>query len=192
MASRLIQCIAAGVLSVALPTMATAQTAKQCLTPKEAQGLVSFALPDVITSISTKCAPSLGPDSYLSRSGTDLAGRYRVVADTSWPSAKLAVRKFMDADATFLNSLPDDVLKGILTAGISTAIVKDVKTTQCGNINRIVQVLAPLPAENMSQLVGIVLELSSRPPAQAAVAKTKAPFSICPPAGGTGKPVTTK
>mgnify|MGYP000855174043 CR=1 FL=1 len=62
MASRLIHCIAGCVLSVALPTLATAQTAKQCLTPKEAQGLVSFALPDVITSISTKCAPTLGPD----------------------------------------------------------------------------------------------------------------------------------
>lgn len=192
MASRRIHCIAGYLLSVALPTMATAQTAKQCLTPKEAQGLVSFALPDIITSISTKCAPSLGPDSYLSRSGADLAGRHRVVAETSWPSAKLAVRKFMDTDVTFLNSLSDDVLKGMLTAGISTAIVKDVKTTQCRDINRIVQVLAPLPAENMSQLVGIVLELSSRPPAQAAVAKTKAPFSICPAAGGAGKPVTTK
>jgi hypothetical protein len=192
MASRLIHWLAGCVVSVALPAMATAQTAKQCLTPKEAQGLVSFALPDIITSVTTKCTPTLGTDGYLSRSGTELASRYRAAAMTSWPTAKLAVRKFMDTDLSILDNLPDDALKGFLGAGISTAVVKDIKPAQCGDIDRIAKVLAPLPPENMSQLVGIVLELSSRPPAQAAVAKAKAPFSICPQAAGTGKPATTK
>ncbi len=192
MASKLIHWLAGSIVAVAVPTMATAQQAKQCLTPKEAQGLVSFALPEIISSVSSKCAPSLGPDGYLSRSGTELAGRYRAAAVTSWPSAKLALRKFIDTDTAFLDNLPDEALKGILGAGISTAVVKDIKPTQCGDIDRVARVLAPLPPENMSQLVGIVLELTARPPAQAAVAKTKAPFSICPSAGETAKPVTTK
>ncbi len=192
MAKTLMRWAAGCAVALALPATVTAQTSKQCLTPKEAQGLVSFALPDIITSVGTKCAPSLGPDGFLSRSGAELAGRYRASAATSWPAAKLALRKFMDADTSFLDNLPDDALKGFLGAGVSTAVVKDVKPSQCADIDRIARVLAPLPPENMSQLVGIVLELSARPPAQAAVAKTKAPFSICPPAGGTGKPVTTK
>ncbi len=192
MASKLIHCIVGCVISVAMPTLATAQTASQCLTAKEAHGLISFALPDIITSVSNKCAPTLGPDGYLSRSGKNLASRYRPSAATSWPTAKLAMRKFMDADTSFLDNLPDDALKGFLAAGISTAVVKDIKPAKCGDIDRIARVLAPLPAENMSQLVGIVLELSARPPAQAAVAKTKAPFSICPQAAGAGKPITTK
>lgn len=192
MAKTLMHWAAGCAVALALPATVTAQTAKQCLTPKEAQGLVSFALPDIITSVSTKCAPSLGPNGYLSKSGVELAGRYRAAAATSWPAAKLALRKFVDTDPSLIDNVPDDALKGFLGAGVSTAVVKDVKPTQCADIDRIARVLAPLPPENMSQLVGIVLELSSRPPAQAAVAKTKAPFSICPPAGGTGKPVTTK
>jgi len=192
MASKLIHCIVGCVISVAMPTLATAQTASQCLTAKEAHGLISFALPDIITSISNKCASTLGPVGYLSRSGKNLASRYRASAALSWPTAKLAMRKFIDADISFLNNMPDDTLKGFLAAGVSTAVVKDINPSKCGDIDRIANVLAPLPAENMSQLVGIVLELSARPPAQAAFAKTKAPFSICPQAGGTGKPVTTK
>lgn len=196
MASKLFPWMAGCAVALALPAAATAQTAKQCLTPKEAQGLVSFALPEIITSVSSKCAPSLGPDGYLTRSGADLASRYRVAAKASWPAAKLAMRKFMDVDADFMNNLPDEALKGFFGAGVSTAVVKDVNPAQCGDIDRIVKVLAPLPPENMSQLVGIVLELTARPPAQAAVAKaaakTNAPFSICPQATGNGKQVTTK
>ena len=184
--------LAAAALAFAIPAVATAQTAKQCLTPKEAQGLISFALPDTITSLSSKCAPSLGPDGYLTRSGKDLSDRYRTAAVPSWPSAKLALRKFVDSDSDFMNAIPDEALKGFFGAAVSTAIVKDVKPEQCGDIDRVMKLLAPLPPENMSQLVGILLEIGARPKAQAAAAKTKAPFSICPAAGGSGKPVTTK
>ena len=153
---------------------------------------MSFALPDIITSVSSKCAPSIGPDGYLTRSGKDLADRYRVAAAPSWPAAKTALRKFVGPEVEFLDNMPDEALKGFFGAGVSTAIVKDIKPEQCGDIDRVMRLLAPLPAENMSQLVGILLEIGARPKAQAAAAKAKAPFSICPATGGSGKPVTTK
>lgn len=182
----------AAAMVVAIPAAATAQTASQCLTPKEAHGLITFALPDIITSVSTKCAPSLGEDGYLSRSGADLAARYRAAAAPNWPMAKQAIRKFIGTDTELLQNLPDDALKGFFGAGVTTAIVKDIKPEQCGDIDRVMKVLAPLPPENMSQLVGIILEMSARPPAQAAARKAKAPFSICPDASGSGKTATKK
>lgn len=186
-------CMAASTaLALALPAMATAQTATQCLTPKEAQALITFALPDIITSVSSKCTPSLGTDGYLTRSGADLATRYRTAAAPNWPMAKQAIRKFVGTDTDLFQSLPDDALKGFFGAGVSTAIVKDIKPEQCSDIDRVMKVLSPLPPENMSQLVGIVLEMSARPPAQAAARKTKAPFSICPDASGSGKTTTKK
>ena len=177
---------------MAVPNMATAQIAKQCLTPREAQSLISFALPDIITSVSSKCTPTLGSEGYLTRSGKDLSDRYRAAAGPSWPMAKTALKKYVETDPSLLDSMPDDALKGFFGAGVATAIVKDIRPEQCGDIDRIVKLLAPLPAENMSQLVGIVLEIGARPKAQAAAQKAKVPFSICPAAGGSGKPVTTK
>lgn len=196
MSPRLIRWLAGCAMTIAVPGAAMAQAASQCLTPKEAQGLITFALPDIIVAVSGKCAPPLGPDGYLTRSGTDLANRYRTAAAPSWPSAKLALRKFANADAALFDNMPDDAIKGFFGAGVATTIVKDVKPAQCGDIDRVMKVLSPLPPENMSQLVGIVLEMSARPPAQATAAKVtakaKAPFSICPQSGGAGKPVTTK
>lgn len=183
---------AAALAALAVPGAATAQAAKQCLTPKEAQSLISFALPDIITSVGAKCAPSLGPDGYLTRSGKDLSDRYRAAAAPGWPSAKQALRKFIGNDVEFLGAMPDEALKGFFGAGVSTAIVKDVKPEQCGDIDRVLKLLSPLPAENMSQLVGILLEIGARPKAQAAAAKMKAPFTICPAPVGEARPVTTK
>ncbi|MFM5915652.1 hypothetical protein D5I55_00755 [Chakrabartia godavariana] len=179
-------------LALALPAVATAQTAKQCLTPKEAQSLITFALPDVITSVGAKCAPAIGPEAYLAKAGPDLAARYRTAAAPNWPTAKQALLKFVDMDAALLANLPDEALKGFFGAGVATAIVKQVDAAQCADIDRIMKTLAPLPPENMSQLVGIMLEIGARPKAQAAAAKAKAPFSICPASSGSGKPVTTK
>lgn len=187
-----LQALAAAAAFVAMPGLASAQTAKQCLTPKEAQSLISFALPDIITSVSAKCTPSLGTEGYLSRSGKDLSDRYRAAAGPSWPVAKTALKKFIDTDMSLFDSMPDDALKGFFGAGVATTIVKDIRPEQCGDIDRVVRVLAPLPPENMSQLVGLVLEIGARPKAQAAAQKAKAPFSICPTASGAGKPVTTK
>lgn len=192
MTKKLLRALAPCAVLVALPGVAVAQSAKQCLTPKEAQGLVTFALPEVITAVANKCTPTLGPDGYLTKSAPDLSARYRAAAAPNWPVAKMALRKFIDTDADFMNNLPDEALKGFFGAGVSTAIVKDIKTEQCGDIDRVMKILAPLPPENMSQLVGILLEIGARPKAQAAAQKAKAPFSICPAPGGSGKPVTTK
>lgn len=174
-----------------LPATAVGQSAKQCLTPKEAQTLISFALPDVITGVANKCAPSLPSKSFLATKSADLAARYRASAAPSWPLAKQAMRKVVDLDDDMMAALPDDALKGFFGAGVSTMIVKNVEPAQCSDIDRLLQIVAPLPPENMSALVGILLEFSARPKAQALQNKSKMPFNICA-APGSGVPVNTK
>lgn len=191
MSRSIITALATAAVAACLPALAIAQSAKQCLTPKEAQGLITFALPDVITGVANKCSPSLPPKSYLSTNGADLAARYRAATAPNWPVAKQAMRKFIELDSDMMAALPDDALKGFFGAGVSTAIVKEIKLEQCGDIDRLMQVVAPLPPENMSALVGILLEISTRPKAQALQNKSKMPFNICA-ASGSGAPVNTK
>lgn len=183
--------LAAASIIVSFPALAIAQTAKQCLTPKEAQGLISFVLPDVIAGVASKCAPSLSPKSYLSTNGAELAARYRVAAAPNWPAAKQAMRKIIELDKDMMAALPDEALKGFFGAGVSTAIVKDIEPPQCSDIDRVLQVIDPLPAESMTALAGILLEFSARPKAQALQKKSNMPFTICP-APGSGAPVNTK
>jgi len=183
--------VATATIAMALPSLAIAQSAKQCLTPREAQTLITFALPDVITGVARKCAPSLPPTAFLATKGSELATRYRTAAAPTWPVAKQAMRKVVELDSDMMAALPDDALKGFFGAGASTMIVKNIEPAQCGDIDRVLQIVAPLPAENMSALVGILLEFSARPKAQALQNKSKLPFNICA-APGSGTPTNTK
>ncbi len=170
--------IIAALTAVALPTAAIAQGNGACLTPNEAQSLLSVALPDIVTSMVEKCGPTLPASAYLNRSSTDLIARYRTSANASWPAAKRAIGKLAGGDTGMLASLPDEALKGFFTAGISTAVAKDIKPDSCSSIDRGIKALAPLPPENTADLIGLLIEMDSK--RKGAGGKGKAPFNICP------------
>ncbi len=189
---RQIMAAAAGLLTLALPGAAMGQTAAPCLTPAEAQAIVSFTLPDVIDGTAQKCAPVLGPSSFLAQSGADMASRYRPAADAAWPQARPGIRKFAGDKAPLLDLMPDQAFKAFSAGLATTAVLMKVAPAFCADLDRIFKAVAPLPPENMSMLVGILLDIASRPQAQAAVAKAKTPFNICPTPSGAGQSVTTK
>ncbi|MFM7027721.1 MAG: hypothetical protein ACKOXK_03465 [Chakrabartia sp.] len=163
-----------------------------CLTPGEGQAILAFTLPDIVAGLSRKCGPALGSTSYMSQSGLNLAERYRPQSNAAWSQARPALRKLAGETAVFADMMSDEVFKGVASGVATTAVLKEVQPAQCRDIDRILRAVAPLPPENMSMLVGILLEIASRPTAQAAVAKAKSPFNICPAPSGAGQMVTTK
>lgn len=175
-----------------LPAPLAAQTALPCLTPGEAQAIISVTLPDIISGATTKCGPVNGATSFLSSNGRNLAERYRPTAMTAWPAARPALKKLAGPDGSLLDMMSDENLRLFSSTLVATAVLKSIDPRQCGDIDRIMRAVAPLPPENMSMLVGILLEIMARPKAQAAVAKTKSPINICPASTGSGQPVATK
>lgn len=182
----------AAFLMAACPIAATAQSTQPCLTPAEAQAIVSFTLPDIIDGATQKCADVLGPASFLAQSGQDMANRYRPTSDAAWPQARPGIRKFAGDKAVLVDLISDKTFKSVSAGLATTAVLKRLEPGFCADLDRIMEAVAPLPPENMSMLVGILLEIASRPKAQAAVAKAKSPFNICPAPTGSGHPVTTK
>ena len=190
--SKSLKACAAALMFCALPAPLAAQTALPCLTPAEAQAIISVTLPDIIAGTSSKCAPLIGSASFLGSSGRAMADRYRPNALTAWPIARPALRKMAGPDASLLDMMSDENLRLFSSTLVATAVVKSINPQQCSDIDRIMRAVAPLPPENMSMLVGILLEIMARPKAQAAVAKAKPPINICPASSGSGQMVTTK
>lgn len=148
-----------GMVALSLPAAAIAQTAapKPCVTVAEAKGLVSFALPDLIQTVSKSCAPSLGGNAYLTRNSADIISRYRAVGEANWPIAKAAIIKIAGEDGKMMSALPDEATKALIGAGISSELSKAVKPGSCQMISETMEQLAPLPAANVGNLVGIIL-----------------------------------
>ena len=166
-------CIA---LIAAAPGVAQAQ--QQCLTPREASSLAAYALPAAISGTSKRCAPALGAGAFLPRGGAELASRYAARKAQNWPGAKTAFFKIgggaKDQSSELLKSLPDPSLQQMLDAIIEGMVAQQIPVAKCGEIDRVVGLLAPLPAQNTAELIAVVLGLAGK----SGQAKTDK-FSIC-------------
>lgn len=155
--------------ALALPTAATAQSAK-CLTPPEAQGLITYALPSAIRAISGQCAKTLPATASLIQTGPLIAARYQPDADRAWPLARNAFDKMSGIKLT--ETLGEAGAKGLLETAFSTGLADNVKPKDCPVIDRILAALEPLPAKNMSMLLLAAIELGGK-------GDKKPPLSIC-------------
>jgi hypothetical protein len=163
--------------AVCLPVHAMA--AEQCLTPFEAQGMMTSVMPDILDGLMKQCAPSLQSTGFFAKSGGAMVSRYRVAGDKSWPVARKAFFKMIGSDKSTatLSALPDEMIKSLVSIGISSKIADDIKPQDCSKVERAVEALSPLPPENIASLIGVVVEMDADKPA-----KGKSALNICPSA----------
>jgi len=79
-----------------------------------------------------------------------------------------------DQSSELLKSLPDPSLQQMLDAIIEGMVAQQIPVAKCGEIDRVVGLLAPLPAQNTADLIAVVLGLAGK----SGQAKTDK-FSIC-------------
>jgi hypothetical protein len=156
----------------AVPGQAVGQSARSCLTQPEADALVAYALPSAIRAITTKCTPVLPATTALIQSGPIIAARYQIDADKAWPVARIAFDKVSGLDLT--GTLGEPAAKGLVEAAFGTGVAEKVKAADCPKVDRLVDILEPLPARNMAMLIAMLMELGS------VEKQKKSPFKMCP------------
>lgn len=151
---------------LAAPQVAAAQAGAPCLTAREFTALSTYALPSVIAGTTRACATTLPASAYLRRSGVELAQRYAAGKPKAWPEAKAAFLKMASAkdqgSAQLFATMPDDALQQIADAAFAGIVTGQVKPDSCATIDRVVSLLAPLPAENTAELIALAAGLGSR------------------------------
>jgi hypothetical protein len=161
--------------ALALPIQASAQ---ECMKPNEAQALMIYAMPDVLDGVIKQCQPHLSTTGFIAKSGGDFVARYRTGSEASWPLAKIAFFKFAGKDATLsaMRGMPDSLLKGLISFGITTKATNDISSDDCGTVERLLEALAPLPPANTATVIAIAMEMG----ASKRSTKGKNDLSICP------------
>lgn len=155
----------------AMPGQAIAQGAKSCLTPPEAEALVTYALPSVIRAMTTRCTPVLPATTALIQSGPVIAARYQVDADKAWPAARVAFDKISGLD--FATTVGEPAAKGLIEVLVGAGLSEKVKPTDCPKFDRIVDILQPLPTKNMAMLITTLMAVDT------ADRQKKPPFKMC-------------
>lgn len=170
---------AVGLIAVCAASMASSVAEARgnaCVTKEDAVVLMLGLAPDAVEALAERCAPVLPPDSFLATSAASLADRYR--ASSPSPERVGAIFERMTGQATPSDAAAEAIL--VVAGEMVKAEVVKLKQEDCPPANDIVEALAPLPAENLSQLIGSILLLSQKDGKQAGEDdEEKTSFRIC-------------
>jgi hypothetical protein len=146
---------------MSLGASAAAAPKENCISEAEGAAIMAVLMPDLISGLGDKCGAHLPAGAYLLLSGKALAGRYKVLADQRWPTAKLAFGR-MAGNPEMADKLPDEFFRPMLGSMVGSELIKGVTPQDCPSANRIVASLAPLPPENVALLIGAIITLADK------------------------------
>jgi hypothetical protein len=148
--------LGAALAALALPANAFA-AGPACLTEKEAIAFFSYALPEMLNTVSNRCEKALPSTSYLSTHSKALVANYRATSASAWPQAKLAFFKLGGDDnsdgAKILRAMPDETLKSVVGSAFNVVVGNDIKEADCPRIDSLVEALAPLAISNVATIL---------------------------------------
>ena len=177
----MLKALLAGAALLALPAQAAAQTAATpCLSQGEVRALTTFAMPSALTGLIDHCGPQVGASAFMPTKGRALVAAYAARKDAAWPLARKAFFRIAggkgddkDMMAT-MGRMPDAALQPFVEGMIGGMIGAKLKPGQCVIADKLLRLLAPLPPENTTELIGTILEL-----ADADNKKAPGGFQVC-------------
>ena len=157
--------IIASALPMALAQPLAAQQVQ--LNESEVRAVALYAMPHAFRSLQTRCSGQLPRDAYIFAQGATLGARLDRAARGQFPAARAAVTRLAAGDnpqmATLLRSLPAENVEPLVRELIAGKVQSEVRPEECDRINQVLELLDPLPPENLAGLMGVfVLEAQSR------------------------------
>lgn len=152
----------------ALPLVSAAvpAQAQQELDPARIESAVRFGLPALFEGYRARCSAQLSPDGYVARNADRLAAKFAQGADAHWPEAKAALLTLggddSGMDPAMIAGMPDEALKPFVVAFLQQMVATEVKPEQCLDIARGLELIDPLPADNIAGLIAFMVEMAGR------------------------------
>jgi hypothetical protein len=150
-----------------------------CVASADLADAVVYAMPIAYDAASTACANRLSADGFMKTRGDAYIAAFRDGQAAAWPGAFRFLKTFMAKGegaseggmdmGAMIAAMPEDALRPFVDAFVGQMIAGEIKGDACGKIERGLELLSPLPSENIGGLIAFLMELSD--------AKTPA---ICP------------
>ncbi len=154
---------AAALSTAALPTTLSAQ---ECVAQSDVADAVVFAVPIAVKTLRTKCGGTLSSDGFLMSGSDTMVAAFEQQATAAWPGALRLISTFAgkdggaDAIAESLATLDAENAGNLLGVLLPGMVMKDFDMQDCGKIERGLELLAPLPPENLGGIAAFLAEMS--------------------------------
>lgn len=159
----------------ALAALVTAQTAQAqqqaCVATEDLSDAVVYAMPIAFDAARTACANRFARSGFVATRGDAYIANFRAAQDAAWPGAFRIIKTFMAEEskrddgagtdmAPMLESLPEEALRPFVDALVGQMIAEEIKGDSCGKIERGLELVSPLPSDNVGGLVAFIGELA--------------------------------
>ena len=154
-----------------------------CVTGPEVEALALVMMPEALTAVAQACSGSLPESALLRRTGAPFFERYRAQSAPSMARAQTAFAKISgQANGKDVSEIGLDMMKAMVVPMLTEA----VEAKDCGAINHMIELLEPLPPENLAGMISTILQLVARKEAdsrqkiETTEPETKSSPNICP------------
>lgn len=158
---------------LALAALATAQTAQAqqpaCVAPADLSDAVVYVMPIAFDAARTACTNRLARDGFMATDGEAFITQFRAGQNKAWPGAFRLLKAFMadesragaDMDMTaMLTALPEESVRPFVDGMVGQMIVSEIKGDSCAQIERGLNLISPLPTENVGGLFAFIAEMA--------------------------------
>ena len=150
---------------LALVSAQGAQAQQACIEPADLDDTIRYAIPILYDATMTTCADQYAPDGFMMRDGEAFADSFRALQSEAWPGTVRVIQTFAAGDeegddliASMLTAMPEDTLRPFVDTLVTQMVSEEIKPDTCGKIERALELIAPLPPENVSGLVTFIVE----------------------------------
>lgn len=165
--------IIASALALTALASATAAEAQQksCVEPADLSDAVVYVMPIAFDAARTSCGKRFASNGFVARQGEAYIATYRDGQDRAWPGAFRFLKVFMDQEGAgqstrgdemvaMLSTMPAETLRPFVDALVGQMIAAEIKPGSCSKIERGLELVSPLPRDNMGGLIAFLVELA--------------------------------
>lgn len=153
--------LALAAMALAAPVSAQSTGNGSDLSEAQMTALARFAMPTAFRGVQQRCVNILPSNAYIYARGDALTGRLQAASAGQFTQARQALMSFLPPEqapmAEVLAQLPPESLEPLMREMIAAKIVSDVDSQRCSQINRALELLDPLPPENLAELLAFAL-----------------------------------
>lgn len=155
--------------ALALTALASGQAlaAQQaCIEPADLGDTITYAMPMLYEAVEGPCSAIFAESEFMTNKADAFLDQFRARQDDAWPGTLRLLKVFMaqqgeknggdDAMASAIAMMPEDSLRPlvdvIIGQMVAERIANKIKVSTCSDVAEAMELIAPLPPENISAL----------------------------------------
>lgn len=163
-------------LTLAALTSAQVAAAQQpCVATADVSDAVTYAMPTLYDAMKAPCSSEFAASDFMTNEADAFIAQFGALQDAAWPGTLRLLKVFIAAEGAkdgepadpmmaALGQLPPEALRPLVDVFVGQMItndlVKDVKPQTCTDIAEVLELVAPLPPENIGGLAGFLARVT--------------------------------